>query len=1051
MKRTKHIRRLAALICTAALTLSLFPAAAATGTPAQSSNIHKNDYSTWSKPVTSYLYPNGSGLTRVEYTGGQVIVEDYDSAFQLQSSRSISPELPLWGGFFAGSDYNFLVFGQQNSSESDSTEVIRVVKYDKDWNRLGAASLNGANTTVPFDGGSLRCDEYGGYLYIRTCHEMYTNPKDGLNHQSNLTMAVRQSDMSVTDAYYDVMNIDYGYVSHSFNQFLLVDEEGKIIALDHGDAYPRSAVLTGYYSNASTGSFSGSQYGRWCWNLDLQTFAGQIGANTTGASVGGLAETTNGYVMAYNYDGSGGRGDRYVYYHYMDKASGKSWQYKLTETGGSTTPVVAPTGLNGGYVLWNSKSGSTVSDTLSYITYDAGGTPSYPIQTAQAPLSDCQPIPYNGGVVWYVTDGSTPTFYTLDSAGVTAHPTGGSQEEPTPSTTPSSTPSVTPAPSTTPTPSPTPNVTPTPAPTPSATPTATPTPSQQPSGSGAPLDPRSAPTLAEAVERADILAGRFISGYEPYIDSVDVFAAVDANGTLWGWGDSQCLLGKPGDEVKQPVSLMEQVRQVTLVKNGSVCAILAVKEDNTLWGWGNLGPLGYLNGWDDTTSTPMKLMDDVKSACGAEFGAMVVKQDGTLWFLGSPTDGEDGSGTWYSATADRPAGVYKVMDQVDMVACGFRRFAALKTDGSVWVWGADGYSGDGKLICWLGDHPQKPTKILDNIISIGMDEENGWAIDANGGLWSWGINEDNEVGNGGSYDTTDPFTYCHAQVKPVKILDSGVISASLGMAVTQDGTCYRWSTLQSVQEQYRSTTPKKTGSNMVIASEYVRPDGELLATNRDNIDLYNGDPSTRMKLVHFMDGFFQPQAGSQTDPNPAPSQTTFSDVPSGAWYAEYAGTAASAGLMKGTGQGRFSPNQTLSVAEVVTLTARLYAEDHSESVPAGSGAWYQGAYDYCLSNGLFTSAEVPLSSMTNTATRYLMVELMDRAVPEREKQATKTLSDGYVPDLRESDPYGDVVYTWYRAGILEGDSAHRFNGSTQITRAETAAILCRLAGLTPRV
>ena len=89
--------------------------------------------------------------------------------------------------------------------------------------------------------------------------------------------------------------------------------------------------------------------------------------------------------------------------------------------------------------------------------------------------------------------------------------------------------------------------------------------------------------------------------------------------------------------------------------------------------------------------------------------------------------------------------------------------------------------------------------------------------------------------------------------------------------------------------------------------------------------------------------------------------------------------------------------------------------------------------------------------MTNTATRYLMVELMDRAVPASEKQATQTLSDGYVPDLRESDPYGDVVYTWYRAGILEGDSAHRFNGSTQITRAETAAILCRLAGLTPRV
>ena len=131
--------------------------------------------------------------------------------------------------------------------------------------------------------------------------------------------------------------------------------------------------------------------------------------------------------------------------------------------------------------------------------------------------------------------------------------------------------------------------------------------------------------------------------------------------------------------------------------------------------------------------------------------------------------------------------------------------------------------------------------------------------------------------------------------------------------------------------------------------------------------------------------------------------------------------------------------------------ARLCAGDHNESVPTGSGAWYQGAYDYCLDKGLFTAAEVPLSSMDRTATRYLMVELLDRAVPESEKQATKTISDGYIPDLRENAPYGDVVYTWYRAGILEGDGAHRFNGSTQITRAETAAILCRLAGLTARV
>ena len=158
MRSTPRWRRLGALACAAALVLSLVPGTAAAAGPAQSRNIHKNDYTTWSKPVTSYLYGHNGGLTRVEYTGGQIVVEDYDSSFALQSSRTVPMELSLWGGFFAGEDYNFLIFGQSNPSESDSAEVIRVVKYDKDWNRLGQASLRGANTVIPFDAGSLRCD-----------------------------------------------------------------------------------------------------------------------------------------------------------------------------------------------------------------------------------------------------------------------------------------------------------------------------------------------------------------------------------------------------------------------------------------------------------------------------------------------------------------------------------------------------------------------------------------------------------------------------------------------------------------------------------------------------------------------------------------------------------------------------------------------------------------------------------------------------------------------------------------------------------------------------
>ena len=117
--------------------LSRLPAAPGGGAPAKTSNIHKQDYTSYAaSTVKSYLYANDSGgLTRVEYDGKSVIVEDYDSSFQMTGSRTVPTELSLWGGFYAGKDANYLIFGQNNPQQSNSTEVIRVVKYSKDWQR----------------------------------------------------------------------------------------------------------------------------------------------------------------------------------------------------------------------------------------------------------------------------------------------------------------------------------------------------------------------------------------------------------------------------------------------------------------------------------------------------------------------------------------------------------------------------------------------------------------------------------------------------------------------------------------------------------------------------------------------------------------------------------------------------------------------------------------------------------------------------------------------------------------------------------------------------
>ena len=104
-------------------------------------------------------------------------------------------------------------------------------------------------------------------------------------------------------------------------------------------------------------------------------------------------------------------------------------------------------------------------------------------------------------------------------------------------------------------------------------------------------------------------------------------------------------------------------------------------------------------------------------------------------------------------------------------------------------------------------------------------------------------------------------------------------------------------------------------------------------------------------------------------------------------------------------------------------------------------------YQYCLDNGICTASQFAAADMDRQATRFDMVSILDQAVPASRMTAVKTVADGSIPDLRESDPYGDVVYKWYRAGVVSGDGEGRFNGSTGITRAEVAVILCQLNNL----
>ena len=146
-----------------ALQEAVFPAAQRAAVPMESENrlrttyIYTGDYGRFGTTVDSCLYWDGECYVRAENVRGLLVVERYSPSFRLLSSCSLENDMAgVWGGFFIGEKYNFVITGRYNTSEDDSAPVVTVMKYDKQWTKLGQSSLHGANTTAPFEAGSLR-------------------------------------------------------------------------------------------------------------------------------------------------------------------------------------------------------------------------------------------------------------------------------------------------------------------------------------------------------------------------------------------------------------------------------------------------------------------------------------------------------------------------------------------------------------------------------------------------------------------------------------------------------------------------------------------------------------------------------------------------------------------------------------------------------------------------------------------------------------------------------------------------------------------------------
>ncbi len=407
-------------------------------TPAISSNINRHNYSDFKEKgleVNSTLLQNDDGtLTRVEFVSGKgVYVETYTADYQFRSQKLIKSELPRFGGFYATKDYYFLVFGQSNPNKNDNVEVIRFVKYDKNWNRLDDARLFGINTYEPFSFSSVRMLDHEGILYVRTGHKMYSE------HQANMAFSIDISNMEFINQFYTLGGP--AIASHSLNQYITLSDP-YLITADHGDAYPRCVLLSRHSKAGNRNTyFTSAQSSQSVTALRLE---GATGGNNpwTGASVGGLEATTTHYLVAGNSIDQDAKpwnrnGVKNIFVsstpqdNFTNAAVKLHWitNYTAEDKTSVSTPHLVKVNSNETVLIWmeskkimgeNGKE-QTVSS-LKSVLLNAAGEAVSGIYTFEGALSDCKPIVDNGKILWYYTNRSEPVFCTLNVDDVRKQP-----------------------------------------------------------------------------------------------------------------------------------------------------------------------------------------------------------------------------------------------------------------------------------------------------------------------------------------------------------------------------------------------------------------------------------------------------------------------------------------------------------------------------------------------------------------------------------------------------------------------------------------------------
>jgi len=226
-------------------------------------------------------------------------------------------------------------------------------------------------------------------------------------------------------------------------------------------------------------------------------------------------------------------------------------------------------------------------------------------------------------------------------------------------------------------------------------------------------------------------------------------AVIKTDGTLWMWGyNADGALGV--NDSTNRSSMIQTISAGNSWKDVH-CGLyhtIATKLDGSLWTWG-LNTSGQLG--DNSLikkSSPVQTISTgltwVNSGSGA-FHTVALKNDGSLWGWGDNTYGQVGDNS--ITLRSSPVQTVSAGTLWKQVNCGYHHTAAIKLDGSLWLWGRNQHGQLGDNSSADKSSPVQTVSAGTNWKSVYCGANHTIGIKTDGSLWLWGLNDFGQLGD----------------------------------------------------------------------------------------------------------------------------------------------------------------------------------------------------------------------------------------------------------------------------------------------------------------